>query len=347
MVVEAEKRSSVSHLASVLESGQFAVAAELSPPRGVNLEAIAKGAQVLDGYVDAVNVTDNQAASVRMASIPVSALLTHYGIEPVTQMTCRDRNRRAIQADLLGAAALGIRNVCCMSGDTGRWGDHPMAKDVFDLDSTQLIRLVRNMVDQGCLDNGKIVTPAPHFFIGAVANPFAPPYDYRPYRLAKKIAAGARFVQTQLIYNVDRFRDYMAQIHAMGLHEKIYVLAGVGPFKSAAQAKYMATKVAGMDVPQSLVKRMAKTPKADQPEEGIRICCEIIDRVREIPGVAGLHIMAVHWSEAVPEIVTRAGLSSRPPRTRAVGASGAEGFIFPKRAPDEPIDHPRGAPEEP
>ncbi len=281
--------------------------------RGVNRGAIWKEADLLKGYTDAVNVTDNQAASVRMASIPVSALLVQAGLEPVAQMTCRDRNRLAIQADLLGAAALGIRNVLCLSGDHGRWGDHPAAKNVFDLDSTHLIRIVRNMVVNGCLDNGRAIKPSPDFFIGAVANPFAPPYEYRPYRLAKKVAAGARFIQTQLIYNVDRFREYMAKVVNLGLHEKVYILAGVGPFKSAKMAGFMANNVAGMDVPQTLVDRMEKTPPASQPEEGINICTEIIEQVREIPGVAGLHIMAVHWAAAVPEIITRAGLYPRPP----------------------------------
>ena len=302
----------ISHLASVLESGEFAVAAELSPPRGVDLDAIARDAQLLKGYADAVNVTDNQAASVRMSSIAVSALLVRQGVEPVVQMTCRDRNRLGIQADLLGAAALGARNVLCLSGDHGKWGDHPQAKNVFDLDSVHLIRLVRNMVENECLDNGKKISPAPNFFIGAVANPFAPPYEYRPYRLAKKVAAGARFIQTQLIYNVDRFRSYMKQVRDLGLHEQVYIFAGVGPLKSVRMAEYMATRVAGMDVPQALIDRMAKTPKAAQPEEGIRICNEIIEQVREIPGVAGLHIMAVHWAESVPEIVSRSGLYPRP-----------------------------------
>jgi methylenetetrahydrofolate reductase (NADPH) len=304
--------SKPSRLAKILAAGQFAVAAELSPPRGVNLDSIAKDAATLKGYADAVNVTDNQAASVRMASIPVCALLVQQGLEPVAQMTCRDRNRLAMQADLLGAAALGIRNVLCLSGDHTRWGDHPAAKNVYDLDSTHLIRLVRNMVEHGCLDNGKEITPAPDFFVGAVANPFAPPFDYRPMRLAKKAAAGARFVQTQLIYNVDRFREYMKKVVDLGLHEQVYILAGVGPFKSSRMASFMATQVAGMDVPQPLVERMEKTPKAAQPEEGIRICCEIIEQVRDLPGVAGLHIMAVHWTEAVPEIVTRSGLYPRP-----------------------------------
>jgi 5,10-methylenetetrahydrofolate reductase len=310
METEPVLKSRTSSLARKLASGGFAVAAELSPPRGVNLEAIAKDAQNLKGYVDAVNVTDNQAASVRMASIPVSALLVQHGLEPVAQMTSRDRNRLAIQADLLGAAALGIRNVLCLSGDHGRWGDHPHAKNVYDVDSMHLIRMVRNMVEHGCLDNAKEIKPPPEFFIGAVENPFAPPYDYRPMRLAKKVAAGARFIQTQLIYNIDRFRTFMKQVCDLGLHEQVYILAGVGPFKSNRSAAYMATKVAGMDVPSHLVDRMEKTPKAAQPEEGIRICCEIIEQVREIPGVAGVHIMAVHWTEAVPEIVGRTGLRS-------------------------------------
>jgi methylenetetrahydrofolate reductase (NADPH) len=301
-----------SHLATVLESSEFAVAAELSPPRGVNLEAIARDANILRDYADAVNVTDNQAASVRMSSTAVSALLIQHGVEPVVQMTCRDRNRLGIQADLLGAAALGVRNALCLSGDHGKWGDHPHAKNVYDLDSIHLLRMVRNMVENGCLDNGKNIKPAPNFFIGAAANPFAPPYEYRPYRLAKKVAAGARFIQTQLIYNVDRFREYMKQVIDLGLHEQVYILAGVGPLKSVRAAEFMAAKVAGMDVPQELVDRMAKTPKAAQPEQGIRICTEIIEQVREIPGVAGLHIMAVHWADSVPEIVSRAGLYPRP-----------------------------------
>jgi 5,10-methylenetetrahydrofolate reductase len=300
-----------SHLAQVLASGKFAVAAELSPPRGVDLDAIEREANTIKDYVDAVNVTDNQAASVRMASIPVCALLVRLGLEPVAQMTCRDRNRLGIQADLLGASALGIKNLLCLSGDHGRWGDHPGVKNVYDLDSNHLLWIAHNMVERGCLDNGAEISPRPNFFIGAAANPFAPPHEYRPFRLAKKVAAGAKFVQTQLVYNVDRFRAYMAKVCDLGLDEKVYILAGVGPIKSARQASFMATKLAGMDVPQEIVDRMEKTPKAAQPTEGIRICSEIIEQVREIPGVAGLHIMAVRWAESIPEIVTRAGLYPR------------------------------------
>jgi methylenetetrahydrofolate reductase (NADPH) len=303
---------SKSRLASILEAGKFAVAAELSPPRGVDLKAIARDASILKDYADAVNVTDNQAASVRMSSTAVSALLIQHGIEPVVQMTCRDRNRLAIQADLLGAAALGARNVLCLSGDHGKWGDHPQAKNVYDIDSIHLLRMVRNMVENSCLDNGRNIEPAPDFFVGAAANPFAPPYEYRPFRLAKKVAAGARFIQTQLIYNVDRFRSYMGQVCDLGLHEQVYIFAGVGPLKSVRSAEFMASKVAGMDIPQALIDRLVKTPKAAQPEEGIRICSEIIEQVRDIPGVSGLHIMAVHWAESVPEIVSRAGLYPRP-----------------------------------
>jgi 5,10-methylenetetrahydrofolate reductase len=305
------QRSHPSDLAKKLAAGKFVLAAELSPPRGVDLAAIEHEANLLREFVDAVNVTDNQAASVRMASIPVSALLVRHGLEPVAQMTCRDRNRLAIQADLLGAAALGINNLLCLSGDHGRWGDHPHAKSVYDIDSNHLLLMAHNMVENGCLENGKEISPRPNFFIGAAANPFAPPYEYRPYRLAKKVAAGARFVQTQLIYNVDRFREYMTVVRNLGLDKKVYILAGVGPLKSSRQASFMATQLAGMDVPKEIVARMEKTPKAAQPEEGIRICCEIIEQVRQIPGIAGLHLMAVRWAESIPEIVKRSKLYPR------------------------------------
>lgn len=312
MVELTENKLPYSRLATTLASNHFAVAAELSPPRGVDLQGITRDALKLKGYADAVNVTDNQAASVRMASFPVCALLVQQGIEPVAQMTCRDRNRMAIQADLLGAAALGIHNLLCLSGDHGRWGDHPAAKNSYDIDSSHLIRLARNLSQSGCLDNGRQIAPSPDFFIGAAANPFAPPYEYRPFRLAKKIAAGAQFVQTQLIFNLERFRDYMRRVNDLGLADQVYIMAGVGPLKSSRQADFMAEKVPGMEVPKALVKRMKKTPPAAQPEEGIQICCEVIEEVRQIPGVRGVHIMAVHWAEAVPEIVRRTNLYPRP-----------------------------------
>jgi methylenetetrahydrofolate reductase (NADPH) len=277
----------------------------------VDLPAIERAAAALRGKVDAANVTDNQAASVRMASIPVSALLIGLGLEPVMQITCRDRNRLAIQADLLGACALGIRNLLCLTGDHGRWGDHPAARNVYDLDSTHLIRIARNLSEYGRMDNGKPVSPKPQLFIGASDNPFAPPFEGRAHRLAKKIAAGARFIQTQLIFDVDLFRRYMVIVRDLGLTDQVYILAGVGPLKSAKQAAHMATKVPGMTVPETILRRMESTPKEHQADEGIKICCEIIEQVSVIPGVAGVHIMAVAWEEAVPEIIQRSGLEER------------------------------------
>jgi 5,10-methylenetetrahydrofolate reductase len=313
------------NLQRVLESGGFAVAAEISPPRGVNLEAIKSNVRMLSGYVDALNVTDNQGASVRAASIPVCAIILREGAEPVAQMTCRDRNRIGMQSDLLGAALLGIRNLLCLTGDHMRWGDHPHAKPVFAIDSLHLLRMAREMRDQGRLDNGRRVKPAPDFFLGAAANPFAPPYDYRPLRLAKKIDAGAQFIQTQLIFNVDRFRAFMARVRELGLHKKAHILAGVGPLKSERQAQFMATEVPGMEVPPEIVRRMERTPKAAQAEEGIQICCEIVDQIREIPGLSGVHIMPVHWAEAVPEIVKRSGLDAlRRERRRSASSEDAD-----------------------
>lgn len=302
-----------SDLARLLSAGHFVVTAELSPPRSAQLASVEREIEILRDYVDAANVTDNQTANVRMSSIAVSILLAQRGLEPVMQVTCRDRNRLAIQADLLGASAWGIRNLLCLSGDHGKWGDHPAALNVYDMDSIHLLRMVRNMVENGCYENGRpIPSLPPHLYIGAAANPFAPPYEYRPMRLAKKVAAGAHFIQTQIIYNVARFEEYMARVRDLGLHERVHILAGVGPIKSAGAARFMAERVAGMDVPQAIVQRMAKTPKAAQPAEGIEICIEILEQVRQIEGVAGVHVMAIQWPEAVPEIVERSGLWPRP-----------------------------------
>jgi 5,10-methylenetetrahydrofolate reductase len=301
-----------SHLASVLAAGHFAVTAELSPPRSADLAGVDQEVEVLRGYIDAANVTDNQAANVRMSSIAVSLALVQRGLEPVMQVTCRDRNRLAIQADILGASAWGVRNLLCLTGDHGKWGDHPAALDVYDMDSTHLLRMAREMVDSGCYENGRrIPSPAPRLYVGAASNPFAPPYEYRPMRLAKKVAAGAQFIQTQIVYNVSRFRAFMERVRDLGLHERVYILAGVAPIRSVGAARFMAQKVAGMDVPQSLIDRMARTPKAAQPAEGIEICVEIVEQVRQIEGVSGVHVMAIQWPEAVPEIVKRSDLWPR------------------------------------
>ena len=312
-----------SNLEKVLRAGRFAVTGELGPPTGADRKIIEKKAQYLKGNVDAVNITDNQTAVARMSSILVGIVLLQLGIEPVIQMTARDRNRIAIQSDLMGAAALGAKNLLCLTGDHQIFGNHPMAKGVFDIDSIQMLTMVRDMRDKGVVQSGDKMDLPPRFFLGAAANPFAPPFDFRPHRLAKKVQAGADFIQTQIVYNVSRFAEYMKRVGDMGLLDNLHVLAGVSPIKSSGAARYMATKVPGMDVPDEIVQRMSGAikgiPKEDKTgrraawhEEGINICVEIIQQVREIPGVAGVHIMAIEWEEAVPIIVEKAGLLPRP-----------------------------------
>jgi methylenetetrahydrofolate reductase (NADPH) len=302
-----------SNLARVLDAGHFAVCVEISPPVGPNLEAIQRQMKTLKGYGDAYNVTDNQSAMVHVASLPVSIMLKQSGMEPVVQFTCRDRNRLGLQGDMLGASVFGINTILCLTGDHPIWGDHPQSMAVYDIDSTNLIRTARMMRNNQVFENGKLIPKrAPDFFIGCVENPFAPPVEYRPIRLAKKIVAGAQFVQTQLIYNVPRFREFMKRVVDLGLHEQIAILAGVGPMKSVRVAKYMKDEVAGMDVPEEIVARMEGLSKEDEQKAGLDICLEIANEVREIEGVRGLHIMAVNWHEAVPAITERLGLLPRP-----------------------------------
>ena len=301
-----------SNLEKVLSAGHFAVTGELGPPRGGNAGAIQEKAQYLKGMVDAVNITDNQTAVVRMASWAASALLMKEGLEPNYQMVCRDRNRIAMQSDILGAHALGVRNMLCLSGDHQLFGDHPKSKKVFDIDSMQLISMVRKMRDEGKFLNGEALTEAPRMFIGAAANPFAEPYEYRVHRLAKKIAAGADFIQTQCIYNMERFREWARQAHDMGLTEKVYILAGVTPMKALGMARYMQKNVPGMDVPDWVIKRLEGVEKKQQASEGIAICCEQIEEFKEMKGIAGVHVMAIEWEQRVPEIMEKARLLPRP-----------------------------------
>jgi methylenetetrahydrofolate reductase (NADPH) len=266
----------------------------------------------LKGNVDSINVTDNQTAIVRMSSIAVSALLVRMGLEPNMQMVCRDRNRIAMQSDIFGAYALGIRNILCLSGDHQKFGNHPTAKNVFDLDSIQLIQTVKKMRDEHKVLGGDEIEGAPQMFIGAAANPFADPFEYRVIRLAKKAAAGVDFIQTQCIYDMDKFERFMKMTRDRGLHEKIFILAGVTPLKSVGMAKYMKEKVAGMEVPDEIIERMRKAGKEKAREEGLNICGEQIQRLRRIPGVHGIHLMAIEWEDAVHGIVERAGLLPRP-----------------------------------
>lgn len=313
-----------SNLERVLTAGQFAVTGELGPPKSHNPEVIREKAGLIKGYVDAANITDNQTAIVRMSSIGAGLLALQEGVEPVIQMTCRDRNRLAMQSDLLGAAAHGLKNVLCLSGDHQSFGNHPTAKNVHDIDSMQLIRMVKDLRDESKFQCGEeIKGGGPCFFIGAASNPFGDPFEFRPHRLAKKVAAGADFVQTQLIYDVPRFKEFMQKVVDMGLHEKVHILAGVGPLKSSGMARYMRDKVPGMIVADEYVDRMtaavAGIPKEEKVArrdawraEGIKICIEQIQQLMEVEGVAGVHIMAIEWEEAVKPIVEGAGLLPRP-----------------------------------
>ncbi|VBB42823.1 Methylenetetrahydrofolate reductase [uncultured Desulfatiglans sp.] len=301
-----------SNLEKVLKAGHFAFTGECGPPMGANVEHLKEKAHHLKGVVDAVNVTDNQTAVVRMSSWAASLILLQEGIEPNFQMVCRDRNRLAMQSDILGVYSHGIRNMLCLSGDHQKFGNHPESKNVFDIDSMQLINLVKTMRDDGKFLNGQDVDVPPKLFIGAASNPFADPFEFRVYRLAKKIAAGADFIQTQCIYNMDKFRAFMKQVVDMGLHEKCYILAGVTPMKSVGMATYMAKQVPGMDVPDSLLKRLRGAGKGKVAEEGIRFALEQIEEFKQMEGVAGVHLMAIEWEHRVPEIAERAGMLPRP-----------------------------------
>jgi 5,10-methylenetetrahydrofolate reductase len=313
-----------SRLERMLRAGHFAVTGELGPPQGAEANVIHEKAELLKGLVEGVNITDNQTAIVRMSSIGAGTLVIKDGLEPIIQMTCRDRNRLAIQSDLLGAYALGMRNLLCLTGDHQSFGNHPTAKNVHDIDSVQLVKMVVDMRDKGCFQCGdEIKETAPRFFVGAAANPFGDPFEFRPYRLAKKVKAGADFIQTQLIYNVERFAEYMAKVRELGLHEQVYILAGIGPLKSPGMARYMRDQVAGLDVPNEIVDRMTQATEGVDPEdkkarreawrkEGIQIAIDLIKQMREIEGVAGVHVMAIEWEEAVKPIVEGAGLLPRP-----------------------------------
>jgi methylenetetrahydrofolate reductase (NADPH) len=321
-----------STLERVLRAGHFAVTGELGPPQSADGGVIRKKTELLRGYCDAVNITDNQTAIVRMSSIGSGTLVLQEGLEPVIQMTCRDRNRLAIQADLLGAYALGMRNLLCLTGDHQIFGNHPTAKNVFDIDSLQLVRMVSDMRDECIFQCGdSLKGQEPRFFVGAAAAPFADPIDFRPYRLAKKVKAGANFIQTQLVYDIPAFERYMEKVRELGLHEQTYILAGVGPLKSPGMARYMKNNIPGILVPDALIKRMAdagapwagkskdELTKEDKrarslawKKEGIAICIELIQRMQEIEGVAGVHIMAIEWEEAVKPIIEGAGLFPRP-----------------------------------
>jgi methylenetetrahydrofolate reductase (NADPH) len=300
-----------SRLEKVLTAGKFAVTAELGPPQNANIEAVKKKADYCKGVVEGANVTDNQTAIVRMSSMAASSLALSYGVEPIMQMVCRDRNRIAMQSDILGAAALGIKNLLCLSGDHQGFGNQPEAKGVYDIDSTQLIAMVKGMRDDKVLISGdEIKEHEPRIFIGAVANPFADPFEFRVMRLAKKVAAGADFIQTQCIFDMERFKRWMEEVVKQGLHEKVYILAGFTPVRSHRALIYMKNNVAGITVPDELIARMEAAE--DKKEEGIKIALEMIEETKQIEGVAGIHLMPIGWESITPTILERAGLLPRP-----------------------------------
>ncbi|MCP4257600.1 MAG: methylenetetrahydrofolate reductase [Planctomycetes bacterium] len=300
-----------SRLEKVLTAGKFAVTAELGPPQNANTEAVKKKAQHCLGNVEGANITDNQTAIVRMSSIAAGAIALSCGVEPVIQMVCRDRNRIAMQSDILGAAALGVKNLLCLSGDHQKFGNHPESANVFDIDSVQLIAMVKRMRDDKQFISGDpIKEHEPRLFIGAVENPFADPFEYRVARLAKKINAGADFVQTQCVFDLEKFSRWMELVVAQDLHKKVYILAGLTPVRSHRALKYMKSEVAGMSIPDELISRMESAE--DAKEEGIKICLEMIEKIKGIEGVAGIHLMPIGWESITPVILERAGLLPRP-----------------------------------
>lgn len=298
------------NLEKVLESRKFAVTAEAGPPKGPGVSVMVKKAELLRNCCDAVNVTDNQTGVVRMCSLAGCTLLKQQRVEPVMQMVVRDRNRIAIQSDILGAVAMGVGNILCLSGDHQKFGNHPTAKNVYDIDSIQLIQALKNMRDDKKFICGEDVSGEVPVFIGAAENPYADPFEFRVVRLAKKIKAGADFIQTQAVYDVPKFIKWMTMITDRGLDKQVHVLAGVIPIRSVGMARYMRDYVPGVSVPDEIVKRMEGAQNAK--EEGLKIAIEIIEQIKEMSGVHGVHIMAVGWEEVVPQIVERAGLLPRP-----------------------------------
>lgn len=301
-----------SKLEKVFKSGHIAVTSECGPPRSSDPAHIIEKGNLIKDHVDAINVTDNQTSVSRICSLAACVHLKNQGLEPVLQMVTRDRNRIALQSDLLGAASFGINNVLCLSGDHQSFGDHRQAQNVFDLDSMQLLQTVRHMREEGKFLSGDEIKVPPKFFVGAAANPFGDPFKIRVPRLAKKVAAGAEFIQTQCIYNMEKFEAWMEGVRDRGLDENVYIMAGITPMRSVGMAKYMKRAVPGMDVPDELIERIAGVEKKNQAQEGINIAVEQIQRLKEVKGVAGFHVMAIEWEEKVPEIIERSGLYPRP-----------------------------------
>lgn len=293
-------------LERVLRSGAFAITTEIAPPDSADPHEVYQRASVFDGYVDAINATDGSGANCHMSSVGMCSLLTRLGYSMVMQISCRDRNRIAIQGDVLGASAMGVSNILCLTGDGVQSGDHPEAKPVFDLDCMTSLQMLRGMRDEAQFLSGRKLSSPPQVFLGAAANPFAPPFDFRPLRLAKKVAAGAQFIQTQYCFDIEMFKYYMQSVRGLGLHEKVFILAGVGPLSSARSAEWIRTNVAGVHIPDAIIKRLQGAK--NQAQEGVNICIDMIHQVREIEGVHGVHIMAYKQEHRVAEIVDKTGV---------------------------------------
>ncbi len=303
---ETPGHSSRGRLERVLRAGQFAVTAELNPPDSADPNEVLERARVFDGWVDAINATDGSGANCHMSSVGICALLTRIGYAPVMQISCRDHNRIAIQGNVLGAAAMGVCNMLCLTGDGVQAGDQPHAKPVFDLDCMSLLETVRVMRDEARFLSGRRITAPPNVFLGAAANPFAPPHEFRPLRLAKKIAAGAQFVQTQYCFDVPMLERYMTRVRDLGLHEKCFIIVGVGPLRSAAAARWIVGHVPGVHIPPAVIARLQGA--TDQVREGKQVCIEIIQQVMAIPGVSGIHVMAYRQEEMVADIIHQSGV---------------------------------------
>jgi methylenetetrahydrofolate reductase (NADPH) len=309
MTGEAAPRS---RLEAILRAGRFAVTAEMQPANGADPEEVRRFAAGLRGNVDAANCTDNPAAHPHLSALAAGAFVAQAGVEPIVQLACRDRNRLALQADLLGAAALGARNVLLITGDDVSAGDHPEARPIFDIDSIHLLRIARVLRDEGRYLSGRALTSRPSFFIGAVENPFAPPHDFRPARLGKKVEAGAEFIQTQLCFNLPRLSEFVRRCREMGILEKVFLLVSVYVARSARAMRYLRDVVPGIDVPDDVLGRMEKTPPARQAEEGFRLALETAAALRETTGVSGVHLISIKGQDAILRLIEEAGLLPRP-----------------------------------
>jgi methylenetetrahydrofolate reductase (NADPH) len=301
-----------SNLESILKAAHFAVTATCKPPAGTNSKSIKKDARTFKNYVDAVNITDNAWANVQLSSWAASIIMMEASVEPTLLMTCRDKNRLALQSDILGISAMGVKNILCVSGHHQSFGNHPGAKNVYDMDSVQLIAMVKKMRDEGKFINEEDIDGLPRLFIGAVSNPFAEPFEFRVFRLAKKIAAGADFIQTQSIFNMEEFKEFMKKAVDMGLHEKCHIMAGITPLISKDMALHMARTMPGVDIPEFIINRFHNLNKKAALKEGVQLAVEQIETFKEMEGVSGVHILSFDKSTLIPEIIRSAGLLPRP-----------------------------------